>query len=254
MRILLSRMIGQGPSGTLDRYGHLFPGCEEAAADLLDAYLERQPARGSHALSAEGKGFEPSVRRRRTTVFEFPSPSSVTTTALTRVRARWVCLGGRVLTDRTTAALRSVSRSRSRFGMANECQGRRSWAAHGRRDRGSPHNASHEHATHEAGGQAPRGDGRPEEARCRHQPLRRSAPRRQDLHSACWLGHRSPRLGQVSPPRRTVAVRIGSSGERGDAHHGDAFSGIARTGAQQSATTPCRTTRVRSRAGRRDSG
>ena len=26
---------------TLDRYGHLMPGNEEAAADLLDAYLER---------------------------------------------------------------------------------------------------------------------------------------------------------------------------------------------------------------------
>jgi integrase len=26
---------------TLDRYGHLFPGSEEEAAELLDAYLER---------------------------------------------------------------------------------------------------------------------------------------------------------------------------------------------------------------------
>lgn len=26
---------------TLDRYGHLFPGAEDAAAGLLDAYLER---------------------------------------------------------------------------------------------------------------------------------------------------------------------------------------------------------------------
>lgn len=26
---------------TLDRYGHLFPGSEEEAAGLLDAYLER---------------------------------------------------------------------------------------------------------------------------------------------------------------------------------------------------------------------
>ena len=26
---------------TLDRYGHLFPGSESEAADLLDAYLER---------------------------------------------------------------------------------------------------------------------------------------------------------------------------------------------------------------------
>ncbi len=29
---------------TLDRYGHLFPGSEEEAADLLDAYLDRQTA------------------------------------------------------------------------------------------------------------------------------------------------------------------------------------------------------------------
>ena len=27
---------------TLDRYGHLFPGSEDEAAGLLDAYLERQ--------------------------------------------------------------------------------------------------------------------------------------------------------------------------------------------------------------------
>ena len=26
---------------TLDRYGHLFPGSEEEAAGMLDAYLER---------------------------------------------------------------------------------------------------------------------------------------------------------------------------------------------------------------------
>lgn len=31
---------------TLDRYGHLFPGNESQAADLLDAYLEREEARG----------------------------------------------------------------------------------------------------------------------------------------------------------------------------------------------------------------
>ena len=30
---------------TLDRYGHLFPGNESQAADLLDAYLEREEAR-----------------------------------------------------------------------------------------------------------------------------------------------------------------------------------------------------------------
>lgn len=27
---------------TLDRYGHLFPGSEDEAAQLLDAYLERE--------------------------------------------------------------------------------------------------------------------------------------------------------------------------------------------------------------------
>ena len=31
---------------TLDRYGHLFPGNEAEAADLLDAYLEREERRG----------------------------------------------------------------------------------------------------------------------------------------------------------------------------------------------------------------
>ena len=31
---------------TLDRYGHLFPGNESEAADLLDAYLEREERRG----------------------------------------------------------------------------------------------------------------------------------------------------------------------------------------------------------------
>jgi integrase len=30
---------------TLDRYGHLFPGSEDEAAGLLDAYLER-PTKG----------------------------------------------------------------------------------------------------------------------------------------------------------------------------------------------------------------
>jgi hypothetical protein len=29
---------------TLDRYGHLFPGSEDEAAGLLDAYLERAAA------------------------------------------------------------------------------------------------------------------------------------------------------------------------------------------------------------------
>jgi integrase len=31
---------------TLDRYGHLFPGNESKAANLLDAYLEREEKRG----------------------------------------------------------------------------------------------------------------------------------------------------------------------------------------------------------------
>ena len=29
---------------TLDRYGHLLPGAEDAAATLMDAYIERQRA------------------------------------------------------------------------------------------------------------------------------------------------------------------------------------------------------------------
>jgi len=37
---------------TLDRYGHLFPGSEDEAAELLDAYLERtQAARPSTAAT-----------------------------------------------------------------------------------------------------------------------------------------------------------------------------------------------------------
>ena len=28
---------------TLDRYGHLFPGSEDEAAELVDAYLARRP-------------------------------------------------------------------------------------------------------------------------------------------------------------------------------------------------------------------
>jgi integrase len=37
---------------TLDRYGHLFPGSEDEAAELLDAYLERaQPARPTTATA-----------------------------------------------------------------------------------------------------------------------------------------------------------------------------------------------------------
>jgi hypothetical protein len=34
---------------TYDRYGHLLPGAEDHAADLLDAYLHR--ARGTGALA-----------------------------------------------------------------------------------------------------------------------------------------------------------------------------------------------------------
>ena len=39
----LSTFIGHSSvMMTLDRYGHLFPGSEDEAAGLLDAYLERQ--------------------------------------------------------------------------------------------------------------------------------------------------------------------------------------------------------------------
>ena len=47
---------------TLDRYGHLMPGNEEEAADLLDAYLEAWNSRaraGAGLLAA--KGVEQSV-------------------------------------------------------------------------------------------------------------------------------------------------------------------------------------------------
>lgn len=37
---------------TLDRYGHLMPGNEDEAADLLDAYLERTV---SQAWASEGQ-------------------------------------------------------------------------------------------------------------------------------------------------------------------------------------------------------
>ena len=40
---------------TLDKYGHLFPGSEEEAADLLDAYLERASTK---ARLATGGGHE----------------------------------------------------------------------------------------------------------------------------------------------------------------------------------------------------
>jgi integrase len=41
-RKLLHRYMGHSSiTITLDRYGHLMPGNEDAAAELLDAYLER---------------------------------------------------------------------------------------------------------------------------------------------------------------------------------------------------------------------
>jgi hypothetical protein len=41
----LSTYLGQSSiTVTLDRYGHLFPGSEDEAAGLLDAYLERASA------------------------------------------------------------------------------------------------------------------------------------------------------------------------------------------------------------------
>ena len=39
---------------TLDRYGHLFPGSEDEAAELLDAYLAAQRERAESAARAAG--------------------------------------------------------------------------------------------------------------------------------------------------------------------------------------------------------
>jgi integrase len=44
---------------TLDRYGHLFPGNESQAADLLDAYLEREEARGLSGRGTPCAGLPP---------------------------------------------------------------------------------------------------------------------------------------------------------------------------------------------------
>jgi hypothetical protein len=41
---------------TLDRYGHLFPGSDQEAADLLDAYLAGSLAARLVALSHFGQG------------------------------------------------------------------------------------------------------------------------------------------------------------------------------------------------------
>jgi hypothetical protein len=41
---------------TLDRYGHLMPGSEEEAADLLDGYLTTQRERAEDAARQAGEG------------------------------------------------------------------------------------------------------------------------------------------------------------------------------------------------------
>ena len=49
----LSTFMGHASiSITLDRYGHLFPGSEDEAAELADAYLERVDPEPAAALSS----------------------------------------------------------------------------------------------------------------------------------------------------------------------------------------------------------
>jgi len=52
----LQTFMGHSTTVTLDRYGHLFPGSEQEAADLLDAYLADASERGRAAeIEACGK-------------------------------------------------------------------------------------------------------------------------------------------------------------------------------------------------------
>jgi integrase len=44
---------------TLDRYGHLFPGSEAEAADLLDTYLQRANTAARVAAVSDGSRSEP---------------------------------------------------------------------------------------------------------------------------------------------------------------------------------------------------
>jgi integrase len=46
---------------TLDRYGHLMPGNEAEAADLLDAYLLREAGHAQHSSSIEGVSRKPTI-------------------------------------------------------------------------------------------------------------------------------------------------------------------------------------------------
>jgi integrase len=57
----LSTFMGHATiSVTLDRYGHLMPGSEAEAADLLDGYLGAQRKRAEeHARAAEPSGSVP---------------------------------------------------------------------------------------------------------------------------------------------------------------------------------------------------
>jgi integrase len=52
-KALITDMGHANISITLDRYGHLMPGNEEEAADLLDAYLDRadRPVRIGHVAA-----------------------------------------------------------------------------------------------------------------------------------------------------------------------------------------------------------
>lgn len=52
---LLSKIMGHASIAiTIDRYGHLFPGDEESAADALDAYLERANTAARRAMVTDG--------------------------------------------------------------------------------------------------------------------------------------------------------------------------------------------------------
>ena len=51
----LSTFMGHANiSVTMDRYGHLLPGSEEQAAELLDAYLDAEHERGADRARAAG--------------------------------------------------------------------------------------------------------------------------------------------------------------------------------------------------------
>jgi hypothetical protein len=59
---------------TYDRYGHLMPGNEEEAAELLDAYLDAQSERPDEAARSAGDEIEleDDLRDSRATVRDVP--------------------------------------------------------------------------------------------------------------------------------------------------------------------------------------